>query len=390
MNFNNGSFCPLPFVHQEKFFNNKHNICCYGQQTQSDNPTQNSIESFNSVRINSVRTKMLAGDRPEECSSCYKFEDQGGHSPRMFETPAWLNLLGARQSLEHNIEKFKANEIVTPTSYDLRYSNTCTLKCRMCNSGSSTSINQEYKKLQSQWPRKFWTTPNSRTDHEILLNEDLQKIYLAGGEPLVEPLNLDLLRRVADVNPAVNLVINTSLNRLTDDWLAVLNRFTNLTFTISLDGIGTVNDYIRHGSDFATVMQNIERVRSCGHELLFSSCISLYNIFDVSNIVNYVANRFPEAADSHGINIVNDVEELFVENVPPELRSALIEELKNLSTSIGNTPCIGVQNLILILEQDNFNPNKFENFIKYTTILDEHRGESIVQIQPKFVEYFDK
>ena len=58
-------------------------------------------------------------------------------------------------------------DTVQPISYDLRYSNTCTLKCRMCNSSSSSALNAEYKKIKDRWPEKFWTVDNHRINHEI-------------------------------------------------------------------------------------------------------------------------------------------------------------------------------------------------------------------------------
>ena len=381
-----GSFCSLPFVHQEKSFDGRHHICCYANQLQSDFVGQDSIPSFNSTTINNIRQKMLNGERPAECNVCYKFEDIGGKSPRQIETESWINLSTKKESLDNNIHLFVNAETLTPTSLDLRYSNTCTLNCRMCNSGSSSSINQEYAKLQSQWPEKFWTIKNPRTNHEVVLTPDIQKVYLAGGEPLVEPYNLDILTKLADCKPDVILVINTSLNYLSDKFLDVLNRFTCLTFTISLDGTDKVNDYIRHGSKFDVVSANIEKVKH--HSLLFGSCISMYNIFNIRDLINFVATTYPGCEESHGLNRVNDLEELFIDNVPPELRPELIADLTDMLSIAGSQVKTSIQNIIVTLQQDNFDPERFENFKKYTRILDASRNESIIDIEPKWTPYF--
>ena len=387
MEYSKHSFCALPFVHQEKFFNHRHNICCYGQQSQSDTDDQNSLDSFNSNKIKQIRTQMLEGQRPSECTFCWNIEDSGGSSPRTRETSPWLNLDSYRDAMERNIHDSVDGKTITPVSYDLRYSNTCTLKCRMCNSGSSSAINAEYKKINT-WPRKFWTEPNPRINHEIELTYDIQKIYLAGGEPLVEPYNLEMLIKLADVNPDVALIINTSLNHLSDKFLTVLNKFNNLTFAISLDGVGQLNDYIRNGSEFATVIDNIERIRH--HQIMFSTCVSIYNVFDVPDIIRFVLTHYPEAEKNHWINNVNDLEELYVENTPPELRSDIIKELRAVLPVTRENSTTGVENLIIALEQDNFNPKRFENFKKYTTILDQSRGEDIRLMQPKLAKYFKK
>lgn len=383
-----GTFCALPFVHQEKNMQGQHNICCYSNEKQFDTPDQNSFDSFNSGTMNSIRTQMLNGLKPKQCASCYQLEDQGIRSPRLSETNVWLNSTGYLESikLKRNIQFFQQNRPITPISYDLRYSNTCTLKCRMCNSGSSSSINQEYSKLTAKWPDKFWTVDNPRINHAVEITEDITKVYLAGGEPLVEPLNLALLNQLADVNPEVNLVINTSLNHLSDRFLTILNRFQHLTLAVSLDGTAAVNDYIRSGSDFATVTENIKQVMH--HYLMFGSCISIYNIFNVPDLVQFVIDNYPTAKDNHGINIVGGIDELALDNVPVKLRPMLIEQLTAALDIAGAQARPGIQNLIVTLEQDNFDQARFERFKRYTTILDQNRNQSVGAVVPELAEYF--
>lgn len=383
--YQQGTFCSLPFVHQEKLMNGRNNICCYSNQLQSDSANDDSITSFNSNTINIIRQKMLDGDRPLACNVCYKIEDVNGKSPRQIETESWINSITKKVSLDNNINLFLSAQPLSPTSLDLRYSNTCTLKCRMCNSGSSSSINYEYSKLESVWPDKFWTIKNPRINHDVIVTNDIQKVYLAGGEPLLESYNLDILTRLADYNPDVDLVINTSLNHLSAPFLAILNRFNQLTFAISLDGTKHVNDYIRHGSDFNVVAKNIEKVKH--HRLLFTSCISIYNIFNIIDLINFVATTYPNSKESHGLNIVNDLEELFVDNIPLELRPAIITELNNALLVAGQQAQVGIRNLIIALQQDNFDPARFENFKKYTKILDTTRGESLSKIIPEWAPY---
>jgi sulfatase maturation enzyme AslB (radical SAM superfamily) len=256
----------------------------------------------------------------------------------------------------------------------------------MCNSGSSSSINQEYSKLTAKWPDKFWTVDNPRINHAVEITEDITKVYLAGGEPLVEPLNLALLNQLADVNPEVNLVINTSLNHLSDRFLTILNRFQHLTLAVSLDGTAAVNDYIRSGSDFATVTENIKQVMH--HYLMFGSCISIYNIFNVPDLVQFVIDNYPTAKDNHGINIVGGIDELALDNVPVKLRPMLIEQLTAALDIAGAQARPGIQNLIVTLEQDNFDQARFERFKRYTTILDQNRNQSVGAVVPELAEYF--
>jgi pyruvate-formate lyase-activating enzyme len=384
--FRNGSFCILPFIHQEKTFEGYHKICCYSNSDQSDNNEQTSAESFNSDTINSIRQHMIAGQRHSACQSCYVAEDQGLISPRQHENETWQRWTSSHPALEKAVANFNENQPMTPVSYDLRHSNTCTLKCRMCNSSSSSAINTEYKKIHTQWPEKFWFKDNPRTRHDIVIDSEIQKVYLAGGEPLVEPYNLELLSKLADTNPDLNIVINTSLNILNDRFLEVLNRFSCLTLAVSVDGVGSLNDYIRNGSDFNVVRSNIEKLRH--HEILFTSCVSIYNIFGINNLAKFITDHYSDCIQ-YNISLVNDIPELFVENTPVSLRPKIISDLTDcLAWSLPRNANVGIKNLRTLLEQDNFVPERFESFRRYTKILDQHRGETVSAVVPELAPYF--
>lgn len=380
----NSSFCILPFVHQEKKFNGTYHVCCYGDQLQSDVAADDSLASFNSDKMNRIRSDMVLGNKTTACDSCYRQEDKGIYSPRLRENETWIDRHDTRAAMEKCFNDYTNNLPIKPISYDLRYSNTCTLRCRMCNSSSSSALNAEYSKIQAQWPEKFWTIDNPRINHEVELHDAVQKIYLAGGEPLVEPYNLQLLENLAQHNVEVSLLINTSLNILSDRFLQALNKFKNLTLVVSIDGTDQVNDYIRHGSNFDQVIKNIRQLQH--HDMMFSTCVSVYNVFNLKQLVSFIKQEFPNC--THGIHLVNDIPELFVENVPAGLRASLIQELQTCLPGLSEFAAQGIQNIITTLQQDNFDSSRFHDFIKYTKILDKERNESVTEVIPQLSTYF--
>ena len=197
-------------------------------------------------------------------------------------------------------------------------------------------------------------------------------------------MNYDFLLKLSNVNPNANVLINTSLNNLDEKLLTIFNKLNNLTFVISIDGVGPLNDYIRHGSNWETIIKNIKLVSN--HELMFSTTVSMYNIFNIVDLLKFTQENYPDA--NHGINIVNDVEELFIENTPMEMRPKIIQELYEALNWAPNNSATGIMNVLKLLEINNFDPNKFTNFIKYTKILDTVRHESILDVQPKYKKYF--
>jgi organic radical activating enzyme len=327
---------------------------------------------------------MLAGEKPTECSICYNQEAQGLVSARQKETAGWMASKNFSDAMLQNISKFSNKENIFPVSYDLRYSNTCTLKCRMCNPYSSSSINAENKKLIQVWPDKFQHVDNPRINHEISLDENIKKIYIAGGEPLIEPYNLIFLKKLAEINPDIQLLINTSLNHLSAEFEEVLASFSNLLFVVSIDGIDKLNSYIRHGSNWDTIIKNLERVKQ--HQVMFNTTTSLYNIMDIPDIVHYFKENYPDYC--HCIFLVNNEDELFIENLPLELRPQLIDNLELVLQDAPICTVDGLNNIVNTLKINNYSPERFAKFVKYTTILDNIRGESILDIQPKYKNYF--
>ena len=119
---------------------------------------------------------------------------------------------------------------------------------------------------------------------------------------------------------------------------------------------------------------------------MFATTTSLYNVLDIPNIVTFFSENFPEYF--HSIFLVNNEEELFVENLPYEFRPELIAQLENMLETAPTSTHDGISNIIKTLKINNYDPKRFTKFIKYTKILDEARGESILDIQPKFKNYF--
>jgi hypothetical protein len=74
--------------------------------------------------------------------------------------------------------------------------------------------------------------------------------------------------------------------------------------------------------------------------------------------------------------------------MPYELRPSLINDLYHVLNYAKEFPRLGIQNCIAVLEKQNFDQEKFENFIKYTKILDKNRNESLANVIPEFSKYF--
>lgn len=390
------SFCSLPFVHQYRSTEGKVCLCCdNGYTTLPKSPDQTMLEVFNSQQMGTIREKMLAGQRPRECKVCYSMEDNGLYSPRQRANEWWFSR--EPQSVINKIKEVQNNKTITPVSLDIRFSNKCALKCRTCNPYNSSTIASEVNTLREnkvsipisinkEYFLDSTTRPDAWIADEVPISADLKVLNIVGGEPLIEEENTRLLEAVAKLGADPEIRINTSFARKNNKLREVIKNFTHLLFIVSLDGIDKLNDYIRHGSNFNEVLENIELNKN--NLCAFNTTVSVYNVLYIAEIIEYISEHYPNTY--HLINLTSNHSPTELQNTPPEFRDKIIKDLeqiknKKLNTIIEPTE---IENIINVLKQDNFEQQNFQKFIDFTKLMDQQRGEDIATAIPEYAKYF--
>ena len=283
----NKSFCIFPFVQLVSRGDGYTNLCA-----RSFNPvtkTESIVNWKTNEAYQSIRNKMIAGDKlPEYCSYCYNIEKDGGNGARIFETLEWVTRL--------NINAIEdLDKIESPAYYEVRPSNKCNLMCRSCVPRDSHLIAQEYKKIDIKVSSKEQVY-DSYSGFEVVDLKNVKRLYVAGGEPTIMPELYDFLRKCIDSNQVdFDFLINTNANKIRNTLLDLFDRFPHLGFSVSLDGIGPVNDYIRHLANFNDIITNTKKLISRGHQVSFISVVSIYNITSLHKLLEFQDKEFPNS-----------------------------------------------------------------------------------------------
>jgi len=385
----NKNFCAIPFTRQTLWYDGSYKLCCYagGEDISQE---QNNKKSFNSGQLKNIRTEFLNGRYPSECIGCKNLSDKELVPPNVHETVNWVSDKKKHQALVKNILEFSQEKEILPQMLDIRLSNVCNLKCRTCNPANSSAIQAEYNAhFQNNDIKKFNVGQiKQKYDRNIDdVDDELFRIYFAGGEPLLEQYNLNFLETYRNLD--TEIIINTNLTVVNDRIIQILSKFKNVTLMVSLDGIAAVNDYIRHGSNFENIIENIRTVNKLENvQIVVNFVLNMYNVFDIKNFFQYFETNFPELFSRICISPVCNETELFLECMPQELRKPAIDVLKSCLSLSGRNQYI-LQDSIKILEQDNFNQAEFNNFIKYSLALDKIRNQSLISVIPQFGPYVD-
>lgn len=325
-------------------------LCCASLEPSHEyNIKTHSIEEwFNSPVHKNAKQSIDKGILPDSCLRCRTDEQSGIQSMR--QRPRVYG-----PGLSH---------------LDIRFSNQCNLRCVMCGPMSSSSIMQEHKQLGDSSP---WGTIqveeynwyNSEIANEIANISTLKEVYLTGGEPFMVR-GLD--KFIEKLDRKVNLRFNTNGTLNNRKLYQLLSEFENVNLAFSIDGIGKVNDYIRYGSTWNEVEDNLLLAKECGLDVSITPTIQIYNYPYIQELWNY--------SDRHGIKRYDTLlltpHHLDIRHMPESMRNKymLCEHQEYLENNVRHD--VEVRRLV-----------------EFTKTLDNSRNIDIHNYLPEVCEFYD-
>lgn len=278
----NKSVCILPFIQSVLIDGNNMPCCRAGDTLSKFDPT---VPYDQDPGRNQVKEKMLRGEKLDKhCDVCYKLEDKNIPSPRIAQTVEWANRLNI-----HSLEEL--NSIKAPVYYEVRASNECNIMCRSCNPQDSKLIGIENKKTKIFPIRSY-----EHTGYQHINIDNIEKLYVAGGEPTIsDDLHLFLERCLLKGKTDLEIQLNTNAVNLSTRFKSIIKRFSNVTFEISVDGYEEVNQYVRWPTRWSKLIDNIDYLYGNNHKISFNTVISIYTITSLYNLINFLSSRYNDA-----------------------------------------------------------------------------------------------
>ena len=231
----------------------------------------------NSSTWTELRQQMLAGNKINNCKTCYRDEASGVESLR-------------QQSL-----KFYQPTDIEPQplkQLEVSFDNLCNLACVMCSEEFST-----------KWQTEKFTHRNlvakGITAHGFdYTSWDLTKVThlkIIGGEPMMSQEKFIKLLRQFDLTHLEVAVTTNGTILPNTDLKTLLERCKSVSYKVSLDGVGDINDWIRWPSKFSMIENNINTLEKWWADtainLQFHTVIGIYNINHLQSLVDFVLNK---------------------------------------------------------------------------------------------------
>ena len=275
----NKSLCAYPWNSATIRPNGSVIPCCRYPNLDDSDVFLDSIDPRNSKHWIELREDMLAEKSIEGCKSCYQDEDAG--------------LLSMRQHSLKNFIPIK-NKIEPIVKLEIALSNLCNLACAHCSSYYSTKWWSE--DVAHGRAKKIGVIKNDFSVDSWDLSQ-LTELKIIGGEPFMEQKRFISLLKQLNL-PNLDLQICTNGTVLPNDELKLLiESCKNVYFCVSLDGLGTTNDWYRWPSEFSKVVDNMKVYNSWWNDynnfsFIIHHVVNAINIFELEDFINFASKNF--------------------------------------------------------------------------------------------------
>jgi len=264
----------------------------------------------------------------------------------------------------------------------IKTSNLCNLACRMCGPELSTTwqynikdnTNNEFYKDVNKYKLVEISEKQLESIKEHVLTEHLRILIFSGGEVLLSEHNYKIMQYLLETDYYKNILVHITTNgttKIKDTWLEGAKKFRKFRFEVSIDGAGSVYNYIRAGGDWNTLIDVINYTKQVAPQInwTFNYVAQALNAHSIKNDEEKIMELFYDV-DLNGGEFKNHVSVCHSDHedsyavIHPELRKKY-----------------SIENLANTFEYD---PTLYAKFMRKQSWLDNIHGTSLKEHNPDF------
>jgi len=445
---NNNTWCPLPWMSLNVRNNGDVRVCCnsntslgQGLISKEDgsfyNLRNDDVHSFRNAKLmKDIRKDILEGNYNPSCVRCKNEDDSGMESRRIWESRIWEKHITITKAKEITKEDGEIDLAKAPLLYcDLRFGNLCNLKCRMCG---PTDSSQWYDDQVGVWNSdtykdsgkviKLVKNDSGKYKPEVDIYSwydnqsfwkglekeipNIKRLYIVGGEPLLIDQHYEFLNKCIEFGKADEILIeyNTNLTNIPKRAWDIWKHFEMIQIGASIDGVGKINDYIRHPSKWSQIEANLRKIDNAegNFKVWWAATIQAYNMTHLPDMMmwkleqNFKRINHPliitdrpiitphplHSPDFLNIKIFPKHSKKYIENYFNECKLKFKDKIFSIqyenidqSKKTYNYFCKILDTYVNYMNKDDYSVH-LKKFWQYTNKLDEIRGESLREVSP--------
>ena len=315
------------------------------------------------TKLNQLRTEMTTPDSNLEltkksCGSCIKQEKLYGRSRRQTSLKLQTNDTFLWPRIREAVEAFKhtGRGHIEHKIFEVQikaFGNQCNLDCYMCHTFDSstrtTTLNS--KELEGQSVINDYTIKKGNELKKLISSikgaklEDIinqiteiapfiYNLKFIGGEPLVMKQYYKLLDAIVKTKYSNQMYVKFQTNmsvlgegkyKITD----YIKHFERFEVTVSLDGIGKTDEYIRRRSNWNDIVNNIKTIKQYPNvQINLNGTISFLSVLRFDELINWFDENKKLFNQINWSNIRGPAK-LCANVLPDDLKKKLIDKYKN-------------------------------------------------------------
>jgi MoaA/NifB/PqqE/SkfB family radical SAM enzyme len=398
------NFCLYPFSHFQLDPDGRARPCCkykVGDPTwQKDVPKLPDVdigELWEQPEFQTLRDQFLRNERPTGCKACWDEEAAGIKSMRLQREEGgqqhpWMTF-------------FKHVPRLYPKSLDLKLSNLCNLKCRICTPFLSTQWMKEIidLKVNDMGDVKTFTRNSREKFSENPSNEEILKLWAPtidylefyGGEPLMQQEHDKILRIMNEHGKPENtgLYYNTNGTICDEEFFKLWAPFREVIMNFSIDDIGTRFEFQRKNAIWNETLENMVKYKELAAKYNVNMTMRLYTTVGILNVL-YLTEFFEFVKQNDMkvlLNLVHYPHHYSIVNLPIKVKDVIKERLLSIDTNgylAEWSPTI--DNIINFMYGAECDVELLKTFFHKTRIHDEYRNESFSDTFPELYEMLKK
>lgn len=367
------------------------------------NLTEDTVsEIWNSDFMRDFRMRKIRGEYIPFCETCYQEDAIGIKSKRQAVIDKYYN------DNKHLVDEAAQNNgkmNTMPVWWEMRLSSICNQACRMCIPQTSSKMRNEFSEFVDELPITVQNNTNAAIrqytkhgylgDSQFFLDQfwegiaDIRYLELHGGEPTNDPVLWDLIERIvySGHNEHIHIHVHTNIHSLKKRHVELWDKFASGWIGVSIDAYKEENEYIRYGSSWAKIEENLKLLGKLGPHWTkwVTSSVMVYNACTMHKLVSW----FESYVSQHKLNDlwwrldpVTSPNMMRLEHIPLGMREQAVRELEELKIECMQTKQ-SVSMLIKALQSSHIPPaGAFDELVAYTRILDHKRQQDVCKVFP--------
>ena len=350
-------------------------------------------EIWNGEPMKKLRLDMINDNTNPMCRRCYELERNGMMTLRKASTNNFKHLI---DKVDKTNEDGSLDEI-SMEYMDIRFSNICNLKCRSCGPQFSSNWYEDHKKqFGDPGHPAILRVKEDMSDFmkELMpLLDTVEKVYWAGGEPLITEEHYTILDYWIEKNMRhVKMDYTTNFSQMRYKKKSIFeywNSFDQVRVAASLDANHERGEYLRKNIVWSKIVQNRkDMIKECP-DVYFevTPTVSVYNVFNLPDFHREWIEEGLVSPNNFRINLLLDPVHMRIQILPEELKNSVrekyekhiqyLENFKSTKTVIEN-----FKNILTYLYEDD-KTQKLGLWANKTAIIDNLRSENVFEVFPE-------